>query len=166
MSYFALNLVLALVWMLLTGAFTLWGFLTGFLAGFLGLAFAQPMLGSRQYVRAVGGILKLHVVFFYELVVANLQLARDLLRPEMPFQPGFVSFDARDLGPSETVLLALMISLTPGTLSVDLDDLGNVLHIHSIYARDTAALQRGFRRFANLIHGAQGVEGPYPEAAT
>jgi multicomponent Na+:H+ antiporter subunit E len=164
-SYFALNLVLSLIWMLLTGNFTLWGFVTGFIAGYIGLAFAQPVLGSREYVRALRGMLTLVAVFVYELVVANLQLARDLLRPEMPFQPGFVSFDARDLGPSETVLLALMISLTPGTLSVDLDDLGNVLHIHSIYTRDTAALQRGFRRFANLIHGAQGVEGPYPEVS-
>jgi multicomponent Na+:H+ antiporter subunit E len=161
MSHFALNLVLAIVWMLLFASFTFANFLAGFIAGFFGLVFAQPVLGSRRYVRAVIGIGRLIAVFFYELVVANLQLARDILRPQPDFHPGFVAFDARGLTPSETVLLALMISLTPGTLSVDTDDRGETLYIHSLYTRDLAALQSGFRRFADLIHGAQGYEGSY-----
>jgi multicomponent Na+:H+ antiporter subunit E len=161
MSHFALNLVLAIVWMLLFANFSLASFAAGFLAGFAGLAFAQPVLGTRRYIRAVFGIFRLVGVFFYELVLANVQLARDILRPNPQFHPGFVKFDARGLEPTETVLLGLMISLTPGTLCVDATDGGETLYIHSLYAQDPEKLQRGFRSFATLIHGAQGYEGPY-----
>ena len=95
----------------------------------------------------------------------NLQLARDILRPHPPFQPGFLAYDASDLGPTETVLLANLVSLTPGTISVDLDDLGEMLYVHSLYAGDAEATRRGIRRLANLIHAALGEApgAPQPE---
>lgn len=156
MGYLALNLVLALVWMFLSGGFTIGNLVVGLVVGYLGLAAGQPVLGSRRYVRGVVGSVKLVAVFLYELVVANLQLARDILRPVPPFEPGFVAFDVRDLPPVETVLLANMISLTPGTLTVDADDEAATLYVHSLYARDPERLREGFRAFADLIHGATG----------
>jgi multicomponent Na+:H+ antiporter subunit E len=162
-SYFAFNLLLAIVWMFLSGALSIGGFFVGIVVGFIGLAFSRHVIGSGQYVRGVLGVFRLVSVFSYELVVANLQLARDILRPVPPFKPGFVAFDVRDLPPLETVLLANMISLTPGTLTVDSDDDGFTLYIHGVYTQDPAELQRGFRRFANLIHGALGGDPYYPD---
>jgi multicomponent Na+:H+ antiporter subunit E len=163
MSYFALNLLLAFVWMFLYGDFSIGSFLVGFAIGYLALLFSRSFLGNDQYVRSIQGIVRLVAIFLYELVVANLQLARDILRPVPPFKPGFISFNVRDLPPTETVLLANMISLTPGTLTVDSDDDGHTLYIHSVYAQDPEKLRRGFRKFANLIHGAVGGEPYYPE---
>lgn len=163
MSYFAFNLLLAIIWMFLTGTLSVGGFIVGFVIGFLGLAFSRHVLGSGQYVSGALGILRLVSVFVYEMVVANLQLARDILSPVPPFKPGFVSFDVRDLPPLETVLLANMISLTPGTLTVDSDDEGYTLYIHTVYAQDPERIRRGFRRFANLIHGALGGDRPHPQ---
>ncbi|CAN5736901.1 Na+/H+ antiporter subunit E [soil metagenome] len=160
MSYLAFNLLLAIVWMFLTGNLSVGGFIVGFIVGFIGLAFSRHVLGSGNYIRGVAGIFRLLAVFLYELIVANLQLARDILRPVPPFKPGFISFDVRDLPPLETVLLANMISLTPGTVTVDSDDDGFTLYIHTVYAQDPEKIRQGIRNFANLIHGALGGE-PY-----
>jgi multicomponent Na+:H+ antiporter subunit E len=155
-SYFALNLMLALVWMFLTGTFEVGSFLVGFVIGFLGIAFGRQVLESDRYVSAAGGIVRLIAVFSYELIVANLQLARDILRPVPRFKPGFIAFDVRDLPPLETVLLANMISLTPGTVTVDSDDEGFTLYIHTVYAQNPDEIRAGCRKFADLIHGALG----------
>jgi multicomponent Na+:H+ antiporter subunit E len=101
--------------------------------------------------------------FIRELVIANVHLARDILSPVPPFQPGFVRFDIRDLGPTQTVLLTNLVSLTPGTLTVDVDDQGDTLYVHTLYAQDPASVRHGIRRFANLIHSATGSDPLPPE---
>jgi multicomponent Na+:H+ antiporter subunit E len=163
MSYFAFNLLLAIFWMFMTGNFSILGFVVGFVIGFAGLAFSRHVLGSGRYIRNAFGVFRLVAVFAYELVVANMQLARDILRPVPPFQPGFLSFDVRDLPPLETVLLGNMISLTPGTLTVDASEDGYTLYIHTVYAQDPEQARRGFRKFADLIHGAVGTENHVPQ---
>jgi multicomponent Na+:H+ antiporter subunit E len=161
MSYLTLNLLLAIVWMFLFGDFSLPSMVVGLGLGFVAIAVSRPVLGSQRYVRSVAGVFRLLVGFTRELVTANLHLARDILRPEPPFRPGFVRFDIRDLGPTETVLLANLVSLTPGTLTVDVDDEGFTLYLHTLYAQDPQAVRAGVRRLANLIHDATGSD-PLP----
>ena len=161
MNYLALNLLLAIVWTFLYGDFSTGNLLVGFLVGLIGIAFSRPVLGGQRYIHSVVGVVRLTVAFLRELVVANVHLARDILRPVPQFRPGFVRFDAADLGPAQTVLLANLVSLTPGTVSVDLDERGDTLVVHTLYAHDPASVRQGIRRFANLIHGASG-SNPLP----
>jgi multicomponent Na+:H+ antiporter subunit E len=164
LSYFALNLLLAILWLFLWGDFSFPTFAIGLLVGFAAISLPRTVLGSGRYVRSVVGVVRLFVGFFRELVLANVQLARDILRPVPPFRPGFIAFDIRDLGPTETVFLANLISLTPGTLSVDSDDEGFTLYIHSVYAEDPEETRRSIRRLANLVHGALGQDPLFPAA--
>lgn len=157
MTFLALNLLLAIVWMFLVGSFWIGSLLFGLVLGFVVLAASQSYVGSGRYVRAVTGTFKLTVVFLYELVVANLQLSRDVLRPTSPFKPGFMRVEVDDLTSGQAVLLGHLISLTPGTLTVDFDPQQGALYIHSIYAQNPERLQRGFRNFADLIIGATGA---------
>ncbi len=159
MSFLALNLVLAFIWMLLLAEFTTRSLFVGLLAGFVAIALLRGLLGADQYVRGVCGTGRLAVGLLVELVIANLQLAKDTLRPVPPFRPSFIAFDIRDLPPLETVVLANLVSLTPGTLSVDSDDEGHTLYVHAMYGDDPEAVRAGIRRLANLVHGALGQEG-------
>ena len=71
------------------------------------------------------------VDFIIALVGANLDLARRVLTPSLPIQPAMVEIETSlqsDLG---RLLLANTITLTPGTLSVDMD--GNRLSVHWVY---------------------------------
>jgi multicomponent Na+:H+ antiporter subunit E len=161
-TYLAINLMLAIVWTFLAGSFTVGSLIFGFLVGFLVLAAAQPFLPSRSYVKGTWGLLRFLSVYAYELVVANVQLARDLLRPTMPFKPGFIRYDSSQLSATETVVLGNMISLTPGTVTVDTGEEGRVLYIHTVYAQDPEKLRRGITLFADLIDGVTGHEPPPP----
>jgi multicomponent Na+:H+ antiporter subunit E len=157
MSYLALNLLLALVWMFLSGTFSVGGLLVGYSIGFLSLAILQPVVGSRGYVQGIFGVMRLVVIYLIELFIAAMQLARDILRPNPPIQGGFLHYDASHLSPAKTVLLSNMLSLTPGTLTVDIDDDGDILYIHTVYAHDIEKTRRGVDLFADLIEGVTRV---------
>lgn len=163
MSNLALNLLLALTWMFLNGDFSLHGLLVGVSLGFLCIAFIQHVPRKDRHVRAVLGSIRLLASFLKELVLANLQLARDVLRPELPFHPQHLRLDVRDLGRTQTVLLANLISLTPGTITVDAEDDGSALYVHTLYAADPEAVQAQIRRLADLILRASGEPPRAPD---
>ncbi len=156
MSFLALNLLLALVWVFLLAEFTFAGLLMGLAVGFVVIALGRPVLGSHRFVAGVFGTLRLLGGFALELFLANLHLAQDALRPKPPFHPAFLAFDARDLPLLETVFLGNLVSLTPGTVTVDMDEEGEFLYIHALYAADPEEVRAGVRRLANLIHLARG----------
>jgi multicomponent Na+:H+ antiporter subunit E len=156
-KFLSFNLLLAIFWMFLTGAFGMGSFLVGFVVGLLILFMLRPVVQSEPYLRAVAGSVRLLGVYVYKLVAANLQLARDILRPTPQIKGGFFRFDARALQPPETALLANMVSLTPGTLTVDSDDQGHWLYIHTVYAQDPEKIRRGVQLFADLIHNVVGM---------
>jgi multicomponent Na+:H+ antiporter subunit E len=74
-------------------------------------------------------------VLFLHVVRANLDVAYRVLHPALPIRPGIVKATTSLKSPAGRVLLANSITLTPGTLSVDLVD--DVLYIHRIYVPET-----------------------------
>lgn len=156
MNHLALNLLLAIVWVLLQAELSLGGLVMGFFVGFGAIALTERALGRSRYARAAAGVLALAWGFVQELVLSSLTLARDILRPRPVFHPAFVRLDVRDLSPVQTILLACLVSLTPGTLTVDVGSEERALYIHSLYARDPAELCGRLRRFVHLIQRAAG----------
>lgn len=163
---------LSLVWMLLFGRLTpasaLMGLAVGLLvAGFSRWTVAQDggEVGGRRSASfpsparvARGSIAAVRLLGFFlvELTKANLQLSRDVLRPRPDFHPALLALDVPDLRPGEVVLLAAMISLTPGTISVDVERDASTLYVHSIYAGDLEGLRAGLREFADRIVAVRG----------
>jgi len=70
-------------------------------------------------------------VFFYYMIIANLDVVYRALHPKMPIHPGIVKVKTELKTDSAITALANSITLTPGTLTVDLDDNG-VLYVHWI----------------------------------
>ena len=69
-------------------------------------------------------------VLFYEILRANLQVAYIVLHPDLPIRPGTVRVRTSLKSDSGRAALANSITLTPGTLSVDIDDEEGVLYVH------------------------------------
>ncbi|WP_240516011.1 Na+/H+ antiporter subunit E [Candidatus Izimaplasma bacterium ZiA1] len=69
-------------------------------------------------------------VFVYQLVLANLDVARRVLSPKIPLNPGFVKIKTDLKGDFAKLTLANSITLTPGTLSIDVD--GDDMYIHTV----------------------------------
>jgi multicomponent Na+:H+ antiporter subunit E len=164
-TFFAVNLLLAFMWAALQ-EMSLGNVVVGFLVGFGILALARPFVGSGGYVRSGAAFVTLVTVFLYELVVANLRLARDALRPEPRFRPAFIRVDLSDLSSNQAVLVAALVSLTPGSITVDAGVEGTEIIVHTIYAHDVEGSRRSVRRLADIVRriGHAGRAPTAPEA--
>jgi len=86
------------------------------------------------------------VIFFKALVFANLDMARRVISPSLPIQPGIIRINTgleSDLG---KLLLANSITLTPGTLSVDIED--NQIVVHWIDCPENIEIDEATARIA------------------
>lgn len=155
-----LNLLLALTWLLLTGQFTPGNFVFGFAIGYLLLWLFQYAIGGNSegrtgllYFRKVRQIVTFTLFFVKELILANLQVATDVLRRRPRMEPAVVRVPLPECSDGEVTMLANFITLTPGTLSLDVVEERNPagrtksreLHVHAMYAGQTEAAIARFR---------------------
>lgn len=131
-----LNLLLALVWMALTGAFDPLNFAAGFILGYLMLRLLQRPGDPKNYFQRAALVVRF--VFFYcrELVIANFRVAGTVLSPKMQITPAVVAIPLEAEGDLPISLLANLITLTPGSLTVDISADHRVLYVHTMYAED------------------------------
>ena len=141
MSAFASNLLLALVWVLLTGSLTGGNFLVGFVFGYLILAFAGRGGGSARYVRKVPQVLRFALSFLGDLVKANLRVAYDVVTPTHRMRPAVIGIPLALESDGAITLLANLITVTPGTLALDISPDRRTLYIHAMYMDDEATLR-------------------------
>jgi multicomponent Na+:H+ antiporter subunit E len=144
MTQFLLNMVVALLWLLLTGRPTLVALGIGFLLGFALMVLARPLFPQSRYVSRTWAFVRFWLVFLREFVVANIKVARAvLLLPIDTLRPDYLEYDISDLSPGEAVLLSHCVTLTPGTATVEISDDGRTLVIHALDAGDPEGVRRG-----------------------
>jgi multicomponent Na+:H+ antiporter subunit E len=139
MRRIVLFLVLFILWLLLTWTSNWQSLLTGFIASFLiailfGNLFVQEAEKFFQLKRWFWLFCYL-LLFIWECIKANFDVAYRVLHPLMPIKPGIVKIRTYLKSDLAKTFLANSITMTPGTLSVDLD--GEYLYIHWIYVRAT-----------------------------
>lgn len=131
-----LNVCLALAWTAVTGTLTLPNLLIGFGIGFAGLWITRYVYGETDYFGGISRALKLVGFFLYELLLSNLQVMWDVLTPELKAQPGIIAVPLDAETDVEILLLASMITLTPGTLSLDVSADRKTLYVHAMFIDD------------------------------
>ena len=136
MNLFLLNIFLALGFDAVLGQLDLSGFITGFLVGYMALWLTKPLYGQTRYFERVPKVLGLIGFFGKELLISNLRVLWDVITPRHISRPGIIGLplDARTDG--EIMLVANLISLTPGTLSLDLSEDRRMLYIHVMFLDD------------------------------
>lgn len=149
MNLFLLNLILALVWGAITASFEPGNLLFGFALGFFSLWLVRHRFDAHNFNRPVR-ILRLILLFLAELCLSALRVARDTVSPRMDFRPAIIAVPLDVKHDVEVMLLANLISLTPGTLSVDVSEDCSTLYIHAMNVDDPEELRReikdGFER--------------------
>jgi multicomponent Na+:H+ antiporter subunit E len=150
MNAFLWNLLLSLGWVAATGVFTFSNLIAGFILGFLVLFFTRNVMGSPQYFNKVWQALSLLIFFLWELFLANLRVAYDVITPRHRMKPGVIAIPLEAHTDSEITLLSNLITLTPGTLSLDVSADRKVMYIHAMYIDDIEAthskIKNGFER--------------------
>ncbi|MEE9124965.1 MAG: Na+/H+ antiporter subunit E [candidate division NC10 bacterium] len=142
--------VLALIWCFLSGALNLANFVMGLLVGSLTVFWFRPFFpwhtSLLRLFRKVPAFLRYLRRFLYELAKANVQVAYLVLHPKMPIRPGIISFHTRHRSALGTTLLANSITLTPGTLTMDVSPDGRTLFIHTLDVSNPEEVREGIRR--------------------
>lgn len=127
------NLGLALTWAVATGQFTLMNFLVGFVLGYVILWFARGVMGPSHYFSKVPQVVSFALFYVRELILANLRVAYDVITPPYYMRPGVIAVPLDATTDSQIMLLANLITLTPGSLSVDLSPDHRTLYVHVMY---------------------------------
>jgi len=133
MNMFLWNLLLALTWTVSSGQFTVPTFLAGLVLGYFILLFSQRALGPSPYFAKVPLAGRFALFYLGQLILANLRVAYDVATPNFHVRPGVIAVPLDARTDVEITLLANLITLTPGTLSLDLSADRTVLYVHAMY---------------------------------
>jgi multicomponent Na+:H+ antiporter subunit E len=137
MRYLAVFILSMIFWLMLTFEFSVSNLIVGTVASILTSAiftrfFIHNVYKLLQPKRYFWFIVYL-IVFIRECIKANLDVAYRVLHPAMPIRPGIVKVKTTLKSDLARMLLANSITMTPGTISVDIID--DYLYIHWIYVR-------------------------------
>ncbi|MCR9107682.1 Na+/H+ antiporter subunit E [Marivita sp. XM-24bin2] len=145
MNAFGLNIILAIAWVAFTGSVSLVGLITGFVIGYGALWLIQPLIGTSTYFNRVTAWIKLVIMFHYELIVSSLAVAFDILTPRHRARPAIIEVPLDVKSDTGILLVTNLISLTPGTLSLDVSEDRKTLLVHAMFADDHDALRKSLK---------------------
>lgn len=131
-----LNTLLAFVWMFLTGNWTIQGFVLGYAIGLFCLYFMRRYIQYPFYIRKLYFIIRLLLLFLKELIVSSIIVLKQVLSPKLNFEPGIIPLYTELEGEWEITILALLITLTPGTMTIEISKDNRVLYIHAMDVHD------------------------------
>ena len=135
-SHFLLNFLLAAAWVLLTGEVDAGNFIEGLIIGYIILWVSKSALGSTKYFKKIPKAAGFFFYFIKELIVANIRVAYDVITPKDHMTPGIVAIPLDAETDMEITLLANLITLTPGTLSLDVSKDRKILYVHALFVDD------------------------------
>jgi multicomponent K+:H+ antiporter subunit E len=134
-----LSLALTIIWLLLNNSIAAGHILLGAVLGIFIPWFTAAFWQEQVYIRRPWLLTKFVLVVIYEILVANVIVARLILTKQNKLQPGFLHVPLDLTSPLAISLLANTISLTPGTVTCDLSDDHKSLLIHALHIEDAEA---------------------------
>ena len=150
MTLFAWNLALACVWAAALGELSLVNLTAGFAVGFAILAVARGLFGASKYFEKALRLVEFILFFVGQLVLSSLRVAADVVTPRHRARPGILAVPLEVRTNGEITLLANLVSLTPGSLSLDVSEDRSTLFVHVMFLDDPEAARReiktGFER--------------------
>ncbi len=136
------TLLLGLAWTVLGGDFSGPNLIVGLLLAYLALAILQPVVPVLAgHAQRLPRWLAFVGFFLRQLLLANLRVAYDIVTPPWYMRPGVIAMPLSTRNEVEIAFVANLISLTPGTLSLDVSDDRRVLYIHAMFLDDEPALR-------------------------
>jgi len=145
-----LNVILAFTWMFLQVSYDPVTFIVGFLLGLLIIYLLRRFFTGRFYLWRVLAVVNLILLFIKELVLSNIAVVKTVIKPKLDMQPGIFALPTDLEKDWEITLLANLITLTPGTLVVDVSDDQKILYVHAMDVPDVqesiTSIKQSFER--------------------
>ncbi|KOY83818.1 Na+/H+ antiporter subunit E [Lysinibacillus macroides] len=151
---FILNLFIAALWLLLQDEVTpqFSTFLMGFIVG-IGILYAMHRFyGTQFYLRRVFSILKLLWLFNWELFLSSYSVLKQIMTPKLNITPGIFTYKTALKGDWEITALAVLLTLTPGSVVMEVSEEGDVFYIHAMDIEESKdAVIRSIGKFEQAI---------------
>lgn len=131
-----LNFILAFVWMFLKTSYTPASFFVGYFFGLLIIYTFRRFFTTRFYLLRVVAVVNLIYIFSRELILSNISVLKVILAPKLAIKPGIFAFPTELTEAWEITVLSNLITLTPGTLVVEVSDDNRILYVHAMNIDD------------------------------
>jgi len=139
-NLFLANILLSLIWAFISGTLSFINILLGFIIGYciLYIIYGEEV----NYFKKIIRIFLFTIRFIWLLFLSNIEVAIEVLRIHPKATPGIIAYALHSTNPLEITLFANFISLTPGTLSVEISEDNKILYIHALFANNPEKLKK------------------------
>lgn len=148
---------LAVTWMFLRGSLTLVTFLEGLFFGLVTVFITRTILKPEwretfpRVLRRLPAFLRYLGFFVIQVIQGNVDVAYRTLHPRLPISPGILAVDIAGRSDLEVAMLANTITLTPGTLTLDVDRKRGLLFVHTINIRDMDVVRAEIQQVGRAV---------------
>ena len=149
-----LNLFIAFLWMTLIDEdeFRFTTFFAGFLVGIGIVFFLHRFFGKQFYLRKVFYSFKLLLIFIRELTQSTVVVLQQILSPKLKIKPGIFKYETVLKSDVEVTMLSLLLTLTPGSVVMEVSPEGDTLYIHAMDVEQSrAGLIKQLKNFEKAI---------------
>jgi|SRR5690625_700539 len=153
-AQFLLNIFIAILWILLKDeeVVTVQTIVTGFVIGSFIVWLMRRFFGRSFYLRRVVAIIQLLLIFASEIFHSSIVVIKHILSPRLDLKPGIFAYETILLSEWEVTTLSLLLTLTPGSVVMEVNETGNVIYVHAMdINRYQADLERSLKRFEKAI---------------
>ena len=133
-AQFLINLFIAFLWMMFIDEDELRfaTFFTGYIVGAFIVFLMHRFFGEQFYLRRFYAVVKLVLIFNSELLQSSVFVLKHILSPKIHIKPGIFKYETVLRGEWEVPALALLLTLTPGSVVMEVTPEGNVFYIHAM----------------------------------
>ena len=147
-----INILIAFIWMLLNEEFNPVLFGVGYIVGFVIIFTMRRFFPTPFYGRKAIAFVKLLILFIVELFKSSVGVIKEILRPTLKIKPGIFRSETILESDFEITLLISLLTLTPGSVVIEVDSKAKVMFIHAMDADDFHNnIRKTKRRFEKAI---------------
>ncbi|AGA67702.1 multisubunit Na+/H+ antiporter, MnhE subunit [Desulfitobacterium dichloroeliminans LMG P-21439] len=127
-----LNIFTAFLWMFFRDAWSGADFFLGYLVGLSLIFIMKRFFRTPFYLIKLWAMAKFLYVAIWEIFSSSIFVLKLVLKPRMNFRPGIFALHTQLEGAGEVTLLSLLITLTPGSVVLEVSPDGKILYIHAM----------------------------------
>ncbi|MEH7346163.1 Na+/H+ antiporter subunit E [Bacillus sp. JJ1532] len=132
-----INLFIAFLWMFFQDEWSILSFFGGYLVGIIVIFSLRRFFPTSFYLKRFIAIMKLFILFLSESVTSSIAIIKEVIRPKIDVTPGIFKMETDLEGDLEITLLALLLTLTPGSVVMEVSPSNKVFYLHALNLPDS-----------------------------
>lgn len=130
------NFLLAVIWVIATGVATAENFIFGFIIGLGILWITATKKSERKYFTIIPKLGYFALFLIWKIIISNITTVKESLYSKSRLEPGIVKVPLALKDDFQVATLANLVSLTPGTMVMDISDDKKAMYVHVMHLED------------------------------